>query len=298
MQRGWLRFAIGVTAAFAVGWLAYDGYARLDTPVIKAAARLQPAAKVSATVRIESLRFDSAVRAIRGRMVANLRGELGAPQLTSATLLWPNGNGESINQRAARNEFTAFSEVDPNKARTPTADLRLDIEIVPTRVRSLLLYPFDTYAVPLRFEMCVTSLNDGRGECLGPNVSLTELLVTSEAEFEIAPTGDGDVILSRLGFVRVASLIFLIAASAFFALVLWVPPTNAEGYFLELFGKLLGFLGVLGVIRTFLVPRSITIFPLLIDYISLVLFVGVFAMTGIRMIGMRKIAEKEHEWVD
>jgi hypothetical protein len=297
----WPGFAVGMLASMALAWLASDAHARLETPVLITDGRGPANAAVSATVRVEGLRFDPAARAIRGRLTATLKGPPKGMQLTSATLLWPEADGASATmQRVAETEFTAWSEADAQGVRTPTADIRLEVEVVPTRVRSLLLYPYDTYVVPLRFGICVTTLGDTVRDCLEPNVLLAENQLLSDAEFELALStdGNGDVLLSRLGFVRVASLIFLIAASAFFAVVLWVPPGNGEGYFLDLFGKLLGFLGVLGVIRTFLVPRTITTFPLLIDYISLALFVAVFAMTGIRMLSMHGTARQEDKWVD
>jgi hypothetical protein len=249
---------------------------------------------------LDAIRFDHESRTVRGRLIATLRGKVGMPQLTSATLVWPDSNRVSATlQRIPAEHFTASSEVNPNRERTPVADIRTGIEILPTRARSLLLFPFDTYVVPLGFQICAATKDVTPRDCLTPNVGVVQNQINSDAGFEVAIGKDrpGDVILYRPLFFRVSSVALLVSATLFFAVLLWAPTAEREKHFLDLFGKLLGFLGVLGALRSFLVPRTITVFPLLIDYVCLGLFLGIFAMTSIRVLGFRKQL-KEDKWAD
>jgi hypothetical protein len=176
--------------------------------------------------------------------------------------------------------------------------------------RDLTWFPLDVYRLSFAIAACVS--HRPSDSCIDPNVRLQELRVSFEPGFEwelFGPDSDtssaneglrGPFVASlrRPWITRLLSLVFLVITGLFFGALLWPPGTREGHHTLEFFGKSLGFLGVLGVIRGFLVPKAVEAFPLLIDYVALVIFTFVFSLALYRVNLLYRGVAQGEKWVD
>jgi len=100
--------------------------------------------------------------------------------------------------------------------------------------------------------------------------------------------------IRRKAFVRLVSAGLLAIAVAFFCFLL-LPPGNPspEKAVKDLMAQALGFVGTLWAIRAVMVPASVKIFPTLVDYVVLTLFVAVFVTIVVRYVHLYETARCE-----
>lgn len=188
-------------------------------------------------------------------------------------------------------EFKYFEVGGPGFVRferaRPGADIMVDTVdiadslVVPLAVkRQPILYPFDRYAMSLKIKGCVNS----SAACLDKdNLFLRRVEIDFSAlglepgftiGSSIGPDGRLNITLKRNGFLRLASMLLFAIALLFFGYLVFGFKRD------DLFKGALGYFGALWALRSLIVPKAITIFPTMVDYVILtifcVLFVAVF----------------------
>lgn len=191
----------------------------------------------------------------------------------------------------------------PNAPALSAAAGRLNVALAAQTVRNEVWFPIDEYNVTLRADGCINSVAAGRA-CVGANNLRIARVAVQFADpafqWESRMGGPSAVIftLKRRPFERVISTIFLLMVIAFFAFLLFSPVKGSTQEVKDLFGKSLGFLGTLWAIRALLVPKTVTTFPNLVDYVTFGVFFAVFAVVLWRLVAHSATPEPEEKWVD
>jgi hypothetical protein len=201
----------------------------------------------------------------------------------------------SLGQRPGSEEQTwkRFKLHDPNVVHQEQADKSRNINVDAIQVadslslpvdvvRSPLLYPFDKYETDLAIEGCVNSPGDA---CLTTDnlyfktISIDYSALTLEPgltlDESVGDEGHLSYTIRRNEFLRLSSGLLFGVAVLFFGYIVFIYKDK------DLLKGALGYFGALWALRGLLVPKSITVFPTLVDYVVLtifiILFVAVFA---------------------
>ena len=184
-------------------------------------------------------------------------------------------------------EFEYFEVGGPGFVRferaRPGADTMVDTVdvadslVVPLVIkRQPILYPFDRYAMSLKIKGCVNS----SAACLDEdNLFLRRIKIDFSAlgidpgftiDSSVGPDGRLDLTLKRNGFLRLASMLIFVIALLFFGYLVFGFKRD------DLFKGALGYFGALWALRSLIVPKAVTIFPTMVDYVILTIFCVLF----------------------
>lgn len=246
---------------------------------------------VSGQVTLQNVRHDTATR---GRLLADLTVDVRSVndvQFTGDAAFAVRRTGSTIPWRLTlTDECVRVSDgvlSDSRTAYKAIIQFRCkDIELATQIKSNELWYPFDGYSADLQFFGCVNKREACDLKGTAPGLPIRFIHVRAEPndpqQTHLIATLSGStdqgvrIQLKRRYFLRMVSIILFLMMLVFITyLVRSADPK-------ETMTKSLGVFGGLWVLRSLIVPASVSAFPTLVDYVILTMFCAVFGLVLVR----------------
>lgn len=274
----WLKIGATLVFLFLASILTWDMWALMTHKPGLVRFPDEPGVKpFTATLQLTEIELDRGRRTGTAHLILTARAQ--DDQHPIETIVLGYRSRPSADERMVWLYFTypggglhRFEEIDPTTGKfVDTAELSTEIEFEIDPLWSELWYPFDRHLLGLHLGACVNDEN----ACLdNKNLLIESISVPVDPGLELSSKAGEhlSITFGRKRFIKSVTVILLaLAVVFFFYLIRW----SEAG---ELFGKSFGFLAGLWGIRQLIVPKSIEIFPTLVDYLVLLLFSGVFLL--------------------
>jgi hypothetical protein len=203
-----------------------------------------------------------------------------------ACSLWQNPSQESRTWEhfTPESEGATEFEIIPSNSGTHLDSLEIERETtVPVEATNPpLLYPFDQYQATISAECCVNA----EPPCSQASRLALRTLHLDYSALALNPglrpslkeqSGVLRLILNRLPTFKIVSIALLVVAILFLIYLFVIPKGD------DLLKGGLGYFGALWALRGLIVPKEVTVFPTVVDYVVLILFctlfLGIFAKT-------------------
>jgi len=248
-----------------------------------------------ADVTFKKVRYDAATRAVVADLDVKVFSKTDLVFKHLAIAIRTTGQDRSLRVpflQTATDECALTAGFDyPTDAqafRSSGSYLCRDVEIASPVQSAEILYPFDTYAVPLSFRTCVNTLEacDGsselpvRVERIRIEPERTQHLIAS-----MNPAGEQAVALTlrRRIFLQIVTVVFFVIVLAFVGYLVFAADPR------DTMTKSLGVFAAIWGLRSIIVPASIAVFPTIVEGMMMAMFCIVFALVLVRAIDNKEV---------
>ena len=293
----YVRIATVATAIGLEGWLLVD-FLAVDRRKSPRANFNTPALQYDARVRIAQPVFDTTTVSLKAPLEVEIAALAeSAPNIEHLTLgVQQAVLGDVMLHQIGEKQGLVTGEVIERPGGPPLSAASAHFTVVLAADppdRGEVWFPLDRYRINAAIGGCANPAVER--QCNFRNIRVTGIDVRfpdPAFEWSAAVIGENTVsfTLRRRAFERKLSLVVLICVLAYFYFILWAPLPKAAIANDVHFGKALALIAGLLGLRAFLVPKSVTTFPTLVDYVGFGLTIAVFATVLGRYL---KLAEQQ-----